>query len=251
MAEPQVALVTGAGQRRVGSHVAEALAERGYRVALHYRSSQLEAETFASSLNARGLVARPFGADLSDESQVRRLIADLLEAWGRIDVLVHCASTWSSKRLEEITADDVRGHFEANTMSTFLCCQQVGLVMTRQATGGCIITLGDWAIERPYRNYAAYFPSKGAIPALTRSMAVELGIRNPRVRVNCILPGPVLLPPDLPDAERDEAIAGTLVRREGNPRHIALAALHFVDNDFITGACLPVDGGRTIYAPDS
>ena len=76
-------------------------------------------------------------------------------------------------------------------------------------------------------------------------------IRNPRVRVNCILPGPVMLPPELPEAERNAAIAATLVKREGSPQHVALAVLHFIDNDFLTGVALPVDGGRTIFAPDS
>jgi len=78
--------------------------------------------------------------------------------------------------------------------------------------------------------------------------AVELGARNPNVRVNAILPGPVLFPPDMPEAEKAAAIAATLVKREGSPEHIAKAALHFIDNDFVTGACLPVDGGRTVYA---
>jgi pteridine reductase len=127
----------------------------------------------------------------------------------------------------------------------------VGLAMVRQPDGGSIINFGDWATVRPYMNYAAYFPSKGAIPALTRSLAVELATRNPRVRVNCILPGPVMLPHDLPAAERQQAIAGTLLKREGSPEHIAKAVLHLIDNDFLTGVCLPVDGGRTIYAPDS
>ena len=84
-----------------------------------------------------------------------------------------------------------------------------------------------------------------------RDLAVELGTRNPRVRVNCILPGPVMLPPELPEAERNAAIAATLVKREGSPQHVALAVLHFIDNDFLTGVALPVDGGRTIFAPDS
>ena len=86
-----------------------------------------------------------------------------------------------------------------------------------------------------------------AVPAM--DMAVELGSRNPRVRVNCIMPGPVMLPPDLPEAERRQAIDATLVKREGSPNNIAQAALFFLDNDFVTGVCLPVDGGRTIYAP--
>ena len=106
-------------------------------------------------------------------------------------------------------------------------------------------------MARPYLNYAAYFPSKGAIPTLTRCMAVELGSRNPAVRVNCILPGPVMLPLDLPGAERRQAVNATLVKREGRPEDVARAVLYFVDNDFVTGVCLPVDGGRTIFAPDS
>ena len=84
--------------------------------------------------------------------------------------------------------------------------------------------------------------------SLTRCLAVELGTRNPKVRVNCVLPGPVMLPPDLPEAERSEAINATLVKREGSPEHVAKAVLALVANDFITGVCLPVDGGRTVYA---
>ena len=103
---------------------------------------------------------------------------------------------------EEVTAADVRLNFEANVLGTFLCCQHAGLAMVRQPGGGCIINFGDWAEARPYLNYVPYFATKGAIATLTRSLAVELGTRNPRVRVNCILPGPVLFPPDMPEAER-------------------------------------------------
>src|SRR4029453_2421263 len=154
-------------------------------------------------------------------------------------------------RLEDVTAADVRNYFETNTLSTFLCCQQVGLAMVKQAEGGSIVTFGDWATARPYKNYAAYFPSKGAIPTLTRCLAVELGTRNPRVRVNCVLPGPVLFPPGMPEAERVEAVRSTLVQREGRPENVAAAVLFFVENDFVTGVCLPVDGGRTVYAAGS
>jgi pteridine reductase len=123
--------------------------------------------------------------------------------------------------------------------------------MVKQPEGGSIINFGDWAIDRPYINYAAYFPSKGAIPTLTRCLAVELGSRNPRVRVNCIMPGPVMVPADLSAAERELSINATLVKREGKPENVVQAVLHFIDNDFVTGACLPVDGGRSIYASDS
>lgn len=177
------------------------------------------------------------------------MVAAALARFGRLDVLVTCAAIWQRKRLEDVTADDVRRHFDANTLGTFLCCQHAGLAMVAQPEGGVIVTMGDWAEARPYTGYAAYFPSKGGVTALTRTMAVELGTRNPRVRVNCVLPGPVMLPPDLPQAERDEAINATLVKREGTPENVAQAVLALVKNDFITGAMLPVDGGRSIYAP--
>lgn len=248
MAPRPVALVTGSGKRRVGSFVAEALAGRGYDVVIHYNSSADEAARTADRVSARGVAAVAIQADLTDETAVDRLIDQAVTRFGRLDVLVNCAAAWRPKRLEDVTAADVRFYFETNTLSTFLCARRAGLVMVGQPDGGCVINLGDWAEARPYLNYAAYFPSKGAIPALTRCLAVELGTRNPRVRVNAILPGPVMLPPDLPEAERRAVIEATLVRREGSPDDVAAAVLYLVSGPFVTGACLPVDGGRTVYA---
>jgi pteridine reductase len=251
MAGNKVALVTGSGKRRVGWHVADALAQRGYSLVLHYRSSAAEAAEAVEVFRRRGIACTAIRADLSDELAVRAMIDQTLAEFGRLDVLVNCAAAWKSKKLEDVTAADVRFYFETNTLGTFLCSQAAGLAMVKQAQGGCIVTLGDWAIARPYVNYAAYFPSKGAIPTLTRMLAVELASRNPAVRVNCILPGPVLLPPDLPAAERKQAIDATLVKREGKPENIAQAVLFLIDNDFVTGTCLAIDGGRTIFASDS
>lgn len=251
MARTTVAVVTGSGKRRVGWHVAEALAARGYALIVHYNHSVTEAAETVAAFQARGVEAVAFQADLTDEHSVHGLIDSILARFGRLDVLVNCAAAWHAKKLEEVTAADVRYYFETNTLSAFLCSQQAGLAMVKQPEGGCIVTIGDWAVARPYINYAAYFPSKGAIPTLTRTLAVELGSRNPNVRVNCILPGPVLLPPDLPEAERRQAINATLVRREGKPENIAQGVLFFLDNDFVTGVTLPIDGGRTIFAPDS
>jgi pteridine reductase len=243
-----VALVTGSGKRRVGFHVAEALARAGYDIAVHYRNSAAEAVETASYLRDIGVKADLVRADLSDEASVRRMVSEVIATFGQIDVLVNCAAVWQRKRLEDVTAADVRANFDANTLGTFLACQHVGLWMVAQRSGGAIVNVGDWADVRPYPDYAAYFPSKAAIPGLSRCFAVELGTRNPKVRVNCVLPGPVMLPPDMPEEEKQEAIDATLVKREGSPEHIAAAVLALVQNEFITGACLPVDGGRTVYA---
>ncbi len=247
---PGVALVTGSGKRRVGWHVADALARRGCALAVHYRSSAAEAAETTAALRQHGAEAIAFQADLTDEQAVRAMVAGVLERFGRLDVLVNCAAVWQRKRLEDVTAADVRWNLEANTLGTFLCSRQAGLAMVKQPAGGCIVTVGDWAMVRPYLDYAAYFPSKGAIPTLTRTLAVELASRNPNVRVNCVLPGPVMLPPDLPEAERRQAVNATLVKREGTPQHVAQAVLFLIANDFVTGVCLPVDGGRTVYAPE-
>lgn len=241
-----VALVTGSGAPRVGRAVLELLAARGCRAVVHANRACDEAAATAQRLRDAGVAATHVCGDLTDESTARRVVRDAAACWGRLDVVVNAAAIWERKPLEAVTADDVRRHFEVNAMATFVTAQEAGLLMVAQPSGGVIINVGDWAVARPYVDYAAYFPSKGAVESLTRSLAVELAQRNPRVRVNAVLPGPVMLPPDLPQAERDAAIAGTLVKREGTPRHVAEAVLALVENDFITGVCLPVDGGRRL-----
>lgn len=246
----RVALVTGSGKKRVGSVVADALARRGYAIAVHYRSSAAEAAETTAALRTHGVEAEAFPADLADEVAVKEMVQAVLKRFGRIDVLVNCAAVWKSKPLEDVTAADVRLHFDTNALGTFLTCQHAGLAMTKQSEGGVIVNVGDWAEVRPYLGYAAYFPSKGAVTAITRCLAVELAHRNPNVRVNAVLPGPVMLPPELTDDEKRGAIDATLVKREGSPQNIAQAVLAFVENDFVTGVCMPVDGGRTVYAPE-
>jgi pteridine reductase len=252
MTDRNVALVTGSGRRRVGYHVAAALAARGYALVVHYRRSAAEAAEAADLLTrTHGVPVHTARADLADERAVKAMVAEAVTRFGKIDVLVNCAAVWTRKRLEDTTAADVREHFDTNTLGTFLTCQHVGLAMAARPAGGCIVNVGDWADARPYPDYPAYFPSKAAIPGLTRTFAVELGTRNPKVRVNAVLPGPVMLPPELSAAEKAEVTAATLVKREGSPENVVKAVLHFVDNDFVTGACLPVDGGRTVFAGGS
>jgi pteridine reductase len=244
--EQPVALVTGSGAPRVGNTIVRALASRGYRCVIHTNRSLDSAQMTSQELTAQGRESIVLRAELTDEAQLHRLIDDAWSCWERLDVLVNAAAIWEAKRLEDVTSSDVRRHFEINTLAVFEACRYAGLKMVAQALGGAIINLGDWAIERPYLDYASYFPSKGAIPALTRSLAAELAARNPRIRVSAVLPGPVMLPQSLSDEERRAAIAETLVKREGTPENVADAVVFLAENDFITGVCLPVDGGRTI-----
>jgi pteridine reductase len=242
----KVALLTGSGKRRIGNTVALALADRGYDIALHYNRSAEEARQTVEELEAKGVRAAAFQADVSAEDDVARLFEKTLETFGRLDVLVTAAAVWERKPLEQVTAVDVRRHFEVNTLGTFLCCQRAALAMVEQPEGGSIVTIGEAACVRPYSGYAAYFAGKGAIPTLTRVFAAELAARNPAVRVNCILPGPVMAPDDATPHAIKGVIAGTLLKRLGRPENIAQAVLFLVENDYVTGICLPVDGGRAI-----
>lgn len=242
MNEQLVALVTG-GAARVGAVIVRTLSAGGYRVAIHANRSLDRATELVAELAEAGHEAAAFGADLRDEEATRAMIDRARRHFGRLDLLVNNAATWAPTPLATVAADDVRRFFEVNTVSTFVCSQHAGLLMAEQPTGGAIVNIGDWATARPYRDHSAYFVSKGAIPTMTRMFAVELA---PRVRVNAVLPGPVLMPEELPKSVRERAVAGTLVQRAGRPEKVAHAVLLLAQNDFVTGVCLPVDGGRTI-----
>jgi len=245
-----VALITG-GATRVGRAIVQRMAAHGYAVAIHANRSTDKAHQLADELAQQGAQTLVVSAELSDEDAVRQMIDQAGDHFGRLDVLVNSAAIWSPLPLEKVTAQQVRRYFDVNTLGTFIACQHAGLIMTRQSQGGAIINIGDWAVARPYADYSAYFPSKGAIPTLTRMFAVELSKRNPEVRVNAILPGPVMFPPDMPAEAKQEAIDSTLVKREGSGDHVAQAVLFLAENTFVTGVCLPVDGGRTIASSET
>ncbi|TWT82416.1 Glucose 1-dehydrogenase 4 [Planctomycetes bacterium CA13] len=246
-----VALITGSGSPRVGQTIASWLARQRCRIALHANTSIEKAEQAAAQMRTE------YGVDviitqgaLGEDGTAEKIVDETAGHFGRIDVLVNSAAIWHPTKLEAVTADEVRRYFEINSLGSFLCAKAAGLRMVDQPSGGSIVNIGDWATARPYLDHAAYFPSKGAIEAMTRSLAVELGTRNPRVRVNCIQPGPVLLSEDMSELDQRRLAETMLLGRVGTPESIAHAVLFLCENDFVTGVCLPVDGGRTIYASD-
>jgi pteridine reductase len=251
MQNNKVALITGSGRRRIGNVIARSLAEDGYSIALHYLRSADSAEATAEELRGLGITCECYQANVAVQYEVDEMFDAVADKFGRLDALVTTAAIWESISLEETTADDLWRSFNVNTLGTFNCVRRAGLQMAAQTTGGAIVTVGDWAIERPYPDHAAYFIAKGAIPTLTKTLAVELGRRNPRVRVNCVHPGPVMFPPDSNEQACQSIIDATLVKQGNDPRVLADAIKFLITNDFITGVCLPVDGGRTIFAGGS
>lgn len=246
-----VALVTGSGAPRVGRAIARHLAELGCRIALHGNASEPAAREVADGWAAE------FGREMfvtsgafDEEGVPERLVGETINHFGRLDILVNSAAIWEPTPLDEITPAELRRYHDVNVHGSFFCSRAAGLQMAGQPRGGSIVQLGDWATVRPYLDHAAYFPSKGAIEVMTRSLAVELAQRNRSIRVNCIRPGPVLLAEDVPEDQRRRLAASTLVGRIGSPAAIAHAVQFLCENDFVSGVCLPVDGGRSIFAAD-
>lgn len=246
-----VALITGSGAPRVGRSIAEHLASLGCRIALHAHTSSQQAEQTAKTLGSdyQASTAVVLGS-LEDPDVPDRLVREVVDQFGRLDILVNSAAIWYPTALEEIEANELIRYFKINAMASWLTARAAGLVMVQQATGGSIVNVSDWATVRPYLDHAAYFPSKGSVEVMTRSLAVELAHRNPRIRVNCIQPGPVLLAEDVSPEHARTMARSTLLAKVGTPQHVAHAVQFLCENDFVTGVCLPVDGGRSIYAPD-
>jgi len=247
----KTALITGSGRDRIGNLIARGLADDGYAIGLHYHNSEEEAHQTRDEIRAAGCHCDAYQADVGDEKDVQQMFSSFHQQHQRIDLLVTTASIWKTKPLAETTADDVLASFQVNTLGTFLCAREAGLQMAEQETGGSIIVCGDWAIQRPYPGHAAYFIAKGAIPTLTKMLAVELAALNPKVRVNCIHPGPVMFPPGSSEEEKQEMKDSTLVKTAGDPDCILQAVRFLASNPFMTGACIPVDGGRSIYAGET
>lgn len=243
----KVAVVTGSGKKRVGYHIACEAARRGYEVAVHFNTSSKDAELTVNELLKLGAPrVENYQADFSVPDEVQLFADKVLRDFGGVDLLINTASIWPKLSLQETDYKELQRNFDVNLGSVFILSKLLGLRMTEQPEGGAIINYGDWAIRRPYLNYSAYYASKGAIPTITMMFAKELGALNPRVRVNCVEPGPVMVPDDVSEAERAEIIKATVVKRLGTPQDVVGATFALVDNSFITGSCLAVDGGRTI-----
>lgn len=237
----KTALVTG-GAKRVGKTIALALGRRGANVVISYRTSKREALKTIKELKVFGVKALAFQADVSKASQVKRLVQKTLRTLGSIEILVNNAAIFYKTPFGKIRESDWDRHIDINLKGTFLCAYQVGLEMLKQGKGK-IINIADWAGLRPYRNYIPYCVSKAGVICLTQALAKTLA---PKIQVNCVAPGPVLLPEDIPAQEKQEIIRGTPLKRIGSPEDIAKTVLFLIDSDFVTGATYLVDGGRSI-----
>jgi pteridine reductase len=238
----KIALITGAA-RRVGKAVALALAARGAHVAITYNHSRAEALATLQEIESRGVQGMALQGDITQGGDVNRFVDQVIERFGRIDILVNNASNYYKTPFETLTEaqwDDLVG---TNLKGTFLVSKRVGDMML-QTGSGKIINLADWAGFRPYKDYLPYCVAKAGVIALTKALAKTLA---PGIQVNAIAPGPVMLPEDFSDSIRQAIVRATPLQRLGAASDIAQTVVFLVEgSDFITGAIIPVDGGRLI-----
>jgi pteridine reductase len=241
-AADKIAFVTGAA-RRVGKAIALALADRGAHVVITYNTSATEAQATLREITARGVQGMALQGNITRRDEVNAVVQHVIARFGRIDILVNNASNYYKTpfdTLTEVQWDDLVG---TNLKGTFLVSKRVGDEMLK-AGAGKIINLADWAGFRPYKDYLPYCVAKAGVIALTKALAKTLA---PQIQVNAVAPGPVMLPEDFNDSQREAVVRATPLKRIGSSSDIAQTVLFLVEgSDFITGAIIPVDGGRLI-----
>ena len=228
----------------MGATLAAALGARGAHVALSYRASAAAADDAAASAHAAGGRGAAFDADLSSPTACSTLI-DRVVAWGgRLDAIVCLASLFERVPLEALTADDWRAQLAIDLDATFHCARAAALHM-RVRRSGHIVLCSDWvaASGRPrYTGYVPYYVAKAGVVALTEALALELA--GDSIQVNALAPGPIL-PAAGSTSEMQEAVMrSTPLGRWGGPEAITHTVMGLLEQDWVTGQVVRVDGGR-------
>jgi pteridine reductase len=228
MARPApVALVTGAGVR-VGRAIARDLARHGFAVAAHYHRHRPPPGMAA----LRADLASPDGAD--------RLASAFRARFDRLDLLVNSAAAFDERPLAETDAAAFDGQMDLNARAPLLLVRALAPLLAR--SHGAVVNVADVGGGLvAWRGFAAYAASKAALVRLTECLALELA---PRVRVSAVAPGTVLWPERYPARRRRELARRIPLGRAGTPGDVARAVRFLAESPFVTGAVLPVDGGR-------
>lgn len=232
------ALVTGSAVR-LGRAIAVALAQAGYDIALHYGSSAEAARQTQGEIQALGVDCRLFQQDLRAAEELEPFVGRVKETMPHLDVLINSASAYESAPVAETSVDLFDTQFAVNLRAPFFLTQ----AFARVCEAGNVINICDNKIGFNQYEYAAYLLTKKALAELTRMTALEFA---PAIRVNGVAPGVVLPAGSRSQEYIDWRIEGIPLKKQGLTYHITQAVLSLLDNSFMTGQILVVDGGESI-----
>ena len=242
----RIALITGGG-RRLGKGITESLAEAGCRVIIHYGHSRLEAEATAEELRRRGTETACLQADLAEVVQIEEMFAAVEERFGRLDILVNSAASFRKRALPEIDVAEWDRAMDVNLRAPFVCLRAAVPLMraaARQAqVPAVVVNVADLSGRFAWPGFAHHGVSKAGLLHLTSVAARELG---PQIRVNSVIPGPILPPPgaDVDDQNWLSLVGELPLARPGSPAEVGATVVFLAANDFITGEAICVDGGE-------
>src|SRR5260370_24846006 len=233
MSANKTVLVTGAA-RRIGRGIALRLFQAGYRVAIHYETSEREARETAAECGDAAL----FRANLASVDEISRMFREVEERLGSLYGLVNNAARF--RRVDALQMSEADWDFihSVNLRGTFFCCEQ-GAVLMKKSGGGRIVNISSLGGIRPWAEYAHYSSSKAGVIMLTRVLAKAFA---PEISVNSVAPGVILSSGQEPRVQ--DMIAATPAGRQGTVEEVADAVLAFLNaSNFVTGQVMAVDGG--------
>lgn len=240
----KVALITGAA-KRVGAVIAKTLHSHEMKIIIHYHHSETAAQQLCDELNdTRPSSAHTIRGDVTRSEDCRNIIAAAQAHWGRLDALINNASSFYPSPLGQID-ENVYEDLMGSNLKGPLFLAQAAIPFLEQ-THGNIINITDIHAERPLKNYTVYCCAKAALVMLTKSLARDLA---PKIRVNAVAPGAILWPNDdndLSEKAKDYILGRIPLKRKGDPQDIANTVLFLLNQEYITGQIIAVDGGRSI-----
>ena len=239
----RVFMVTG-GAHRVGKAIALALAAEGGKIAITYNSSAESAQKTCAELESLGVQAFAIRCDQADLSQIPVAVEAVIKRFGRIDGLVNSASIMQEVgNFLEITPADWDLTMNINARGPFFFTQAAARWMLAHE-GGVVVNIIDESAINPHAFLMQHAASKSALWMLTRSSALALA---PSIRVNAVLPGAVLKPPNWTEERWQNITPSVPLKRLGSAEDVARAVVYLVKEEYITGQMIVVDGGSSLH----
>ena len=235
-----VVLVTGAA-KRLGREIALALAAGGWRVAVHYRSSEQDATNTVAACTGMQVDSALFDADLGSETDVKALLPRVIARFGQIDAVVNSASTFEQDDAASFGFASLEKHLRSNTGAPILLAQALSAHLASRNASGAVINLLDQKLWNQNPDFLSYTLSKAALEAANTMLAMALA---PLVRVVGVAPGLTLTSHLLSDSQFAELHKLSPLGRSSTPADVAATVKFALENQSITGTTLLVDGGQ-------